>query len=111
MFSKDWRVRIDDMLEAIDRIRRYTSGLDEAGFAADDRTIDAVVRNLEIIGEAAKKVPPDIARRAPAIPWHRLTEIRNILVHEYHSVDPGLVWHTVRHDLPPLTEPLRAMLR
>lgn len=111
MFSKDWRVRIDDILEAIDRIRRYTRGLDEAAFCADDRTVDAVVRNLEIIGEAAKKVPADVARRHSSIPWNRMAEVRNVLVHEYHSVDPAIVWSTIHHDLPPLVGPLREMQR
>jgi len=111
VFSKDWRVRIDDMLEAIERIRRYTHGMDETAFCADDRTVDAVVRNLEIIGEAAKKIPPDIAHHHPGIPWHRMAEVRNVLVHEYHSVDPAIVWSTIRHDLPPLVGPLRDVLR
>lgn len=111
MFSKDWRVRVDDILEAIERIRRYTQGLDEAAFCADDRAVDAVVRNLEIIGEAAKKVPFEVAKRHPAVPWHRMAEVRNVLVHEYHSVDPAIVWSTVRHDLPPLVGPLKEMLR
>jgi uncharacterized protein with HEPN domain len=111
VFSKDWRVRIDDMLEAIDRIRRYTAGLDERSFCNDDRTVDAVVRNLEIIGEAARKIPADIAQRYPSIPWHRMAEVRNVLVHEYHSVDSAIVWNTIHHDLPPLIGPLKEVLR
>lgn len=111
MFSKDWRVRIEDMLEALDRIRRYTAGMDEAAFCGDGRTVDAVVRNLEIIGEAARFLPPDVAHAHPEVPWHRMAEMRHVLIHEYHAVDPSIVWSTVRHDLPPLLEPLKAMLR
>ncbi len=110
MTFKDWRVRIEDMIEAIERIRRYTEGMDEARFIADDRTVDAVVRNLEIIGEAAKRVPSSVAERHPEIPWSRMSEMRNILVHEYHSVDPSIIFDTARHDLPPLLAPLRSML-
>lgn len=110
MFSKDWRVRVEDMLEALERIRRYTAGLGEAEFCKDDRTVDAVIRNLEIVGEAARRTPYPIAERHPEIPWSRLAEMRNILIHEYHSVDAGIVWQTVRNDLPPLLGPLKAML-
>lgn len=111
MFSKDWRVRIEDMLEALDRIRRYTATMSEEEFCADERTLDAVVRNMEIIGEAARHTPADIAARHPQVPWSRLAEIRNVLVHEYHSVDPRIVWSTLRHDLPPLAGLLRAVLQ
>ncbi|EME71504.1 hypothetical protein H261_02546 [Paramagnetospirillum caucaseum] len=110
MTFKDWRVRIEDMIEAIERIRRYIDGMDERRFVADDRTVDAVVRNLEIIGEAAKRVPAQVAERHPNIPWNRMTEMRNILVHEYHSVDPCIVFDSARHDLPPLLGPLKSLL-
>ncbi len=110
MTFKDWRVRIEDMIEAIERIRRYTEGMDETRFVADDRSVDAVVRNLEIIGEAAKRVPSPMTERHPEIPWSRMSEMRNILVHEYHSVDPCIIFDTARHDLPPLLGPLRSML-
>jgi uncharacterized protein with HEPN domain len=107
---KDWRVRIEDMIEAIERIRRYTEGIDVHHFVADERTVDAVIRNLEILGEAAKRVPSTVAERHPDIPWSRMSEMRNILVHEYHSVDPTIVFDSVRHDLGPLLGPLRAVL-
>lgn len=110
MSFKDWRVRIEDMLEAIERIQRYTGGMDERHFIADDRTVDAVIRNLEIIGEAAKRVPSQVAEQHPEIPWSRMTEMRNILVHEYHSVDPSIVFDSAHHDLPPLLGPLRSLL-
>lgn len=111
MFSRDWRVRIEDMAEALDRIRRYTDGLDEAAFCADERSVDAVVRNLEIVGEAANRMPAHVTERHPEIPWHRMAEMRNVLIHEYNSVASALIWRTVKHDLPPLAGPLRALLR
>jgi uncharacterized protein with HEPN domain len=111
MGFKDWRVRVEDILEAIERIDRYTTDMGEAAFIADDRSIDAVVRNLEIIGEAARRMPAEALARHPELPWGRMAEMRHILVHEYHSVDAGLIWATARHDMPPLAAPLRAMLR
>lgn len=110
MAYKDWRVRVDDMLEAISRCAAYTSGMDEAAFAADQRTIDAVARNLEIIGEAAARMPEPVQERHPLVPWSNLAEMRHVLIHEYHSVDPVILWRTVRNDLPPLEAMLGAVL-
>ncbi|MBI5164015.1 MAG: DUF86 domain-containing protein [Magnetospirillum sp.] len=110
MSSKDWRVRVEDMLEAIDRIGRYVAGMTTADFVADDRTQDAVIRNLEILGEASKRIPGTVTGRHPEIPWSRIGDMRNILVHEYHSVDPAIVLDCARHDLPPLVGPLRVLL-
>jgi uncharacterized protein with HEPN domain len=110
MSYKDWRVRLDDMLEAIDRCRHYISGLSEEDFIADTKTIDAVARNLEIIGEAAARVPEPVREAHPLVPWQSLAEIRHILIHEYHSVDPDILWRTVTGDLPPLVVMLQAVL-
>lgn len=110
MAYKDWRVRVDDMLEAISRCRAYTTGLDEAAFTADQRTVDAVARNLEIVGEAAARMPEPVQERHPRVPWANLAEMRHVLIHEYHSVDPVILWRTVRNDLTPLETMLQAVL-
>jgi len=110
MSSKDWRVRVEDMLEAIARIGRYVEDVSTADFLADDRTQDAVIRNLEILGEASKRIPAALTQRYARIPWSRIGDMRNILVHEYHSVDPAIILDAAHHDLPPLVAPLRAML-
>jgi len=110
MSYKDWRVRLDDMIESIERCLAYTEGMDEAAFAADPRTVDAVARNLEIIGEAANKVPRDVADANPMIPWDGLAEIRHVLIHEYHSVDAGILYRTVQNELPRLLPMLKAIL-
>jgi len=99
------------MLEALGRIQRYTDDMSQDSFLADDRSVDAVVRNLEIVGEAAHRLPPEVIQHHPEIPWTHLGEMRNILVHEYHSVDSGLIWSTLRNDIPHLEGPLRALLR
>lgn len=110
MSFKDWKVRVEDMLEAIERIARYTYGVTAIRFSADPRTQDAVIRNLEVIGEASKRIPFHVISRHPEIPWSRIGDMRNILVHEYHSVDPDIILDAARNDLPPLVGPLRAML-
>ena len=110
MTQKDWRVRVEDMLEAIDRIERYVDEMNTAQFVADSRTQDAVIRNLEILGEASKRIPFDVIRRHPELPWSRIGDMRNILVHEYHSVDPEIILDCARNDLPPLIGPLKTIL-
>lgn len=99
------------MLEAIERIDSYVDGMSIQQFVADGRTQDAVVRNLEILGEASKRIPFAIIRRHPEMPWSRIADMRNILVHEYHSVDPEIILDAARNDLPPLVAPLKSLLR
>ncbi|MGE5547045.1 MAG: DUF86 domain-containing protein [Solirubrobacterales bacterium] len=110
MSNKDWRVRVEDMLEAIERIDRYVDGMTTRDFLASDITQDAVIRNLEILGEACKRIPFHVTQRHPAIPWSRIGDMRNILVHEYHSVDPAIILDAAQNDLPPLVGPLKALL-
>lgn len=108
---KDWRVRIEDILEACHRIDSYIRHMNREEFCADLRTQDAVARNLEIIGEAAHRLPSQVQHQHPEIPWNRMGEMRNLLIHEYHSVDAEIIWYTLRDDLPPLVAPLRALLQ
>ncbi|MGC2855688.1 DUF86 domain-containing protein [Novispirillum sp. DQ9] len=110
MSYKDWRVRVDDMMESIRRCLDYVAGMDEAAFIADPKTVDAVARNLEIIGEAANKMPTPVEEAHPRVPWRRLADIRHVLIHEYHSVDADILYRTVINDLPPLLVQLQAVL-
>ena len=110
MPPRDWTFRIEDILAAIEKIGRYTEGLNFEAFAADDRTVDAVIRNLEIIGEAATHIPQEIQLHYPDLPWSEMRGIRNLLIHEYFGVSLPILWETARKNLPPLAPPLRAML-
>jgi len=80
-------VLLEDMLERIDRIARYTQGLDRDAFVQDDKTIDAVVRSLEVIGEAARRLPAEFKARHGEIPWHQIAGLRNRIVHAYFDVE------------------------
>ena len=111
MPPRDWTLRIEDILDAIERIGRYTAGLDLAGFSADQKTIDAVVRNIEIIGEAARYLPATVEQRHPEIPWATMRGIRNRLIHGYADVDVEIVWRACRYNLPPLLPMLRQVLQ
>lgn len=110
MSPRDWVLRIDDILEAIERIMQYTAGMTWETFSTDDKTIDAVVRNVEIIGEAARHIPDDIVAQYPDIPWDSMRGMRNILIHEYFLVSVPILWQTVTRNLAPLVPELRRLL-
>lgn len=110
MPPRSWRVRIEDILESLDNIESYVAGLDFDGFHADRKTVDAVERNLEIIGEATANLPNEILDRWPEVPWHYMRGLRNLLIHEYFGIDVGILWQTIREDLPPLEPLLRKVL-
>jgi uncharacterized protein with HEPN domain len=93
------------ILEAIDNIQAYTVGMDLAAFMADRKTQDAVIRNLEVIGEACNNITKnhaDFAAEHAAVPWGFAYEMRNALAHGYFTADLGIVWQTVQHDVPSL---------
>jgi uncharacterized protein with HEPN domain len=109
--------RVPDYLghiaDAIQRCVRYTAGLDEAAFLADERTQDAVVRNLEVVGEACRNIErhaPEFAAAHPELPLALAYEMRNALTHGYFQVDWRLVWKTLQSDLPALGQQVHALL-
>jgi uncharacterized protein with HEPN domain len=100
--------------EAIDNIQSYTAGLDAASFKVDRKTQDAVIRNLEIIGEACNNVvkhDPAFAQQHPQVPWGFAYEMRNALAHGYFTVDLDIVWTTVTSDLPGLKAQLALLAK
>lgn len=106
MPSRDWRFRVDDILEAISKIDRYTQDLDFDAWNEDEKTVDAVVRNLEVIGEASSHLPLEIQEQYEHVPWGMMKGIRNILAHEYFGVDLEIIWRTIKVDLPALKKAL-----
>ena len=110
MPRRDWAFRIRDIIEAINRIRQYTTGMTQESFTVDEKTVDAVIRNLIIVGEAAKHVPEDVVSAHPEIPWSDMAGMRDVVAHEYFGVDLDIVWETVTKDLLPLVPELERML-
>lgn len=103
-------MRIEDMLESIEKILRYTRGLTFDGFVTNDLVLDAVVRNLSILGEAAVHVPQAIVVQYPELPWMEMRGMRNVIVHEYFGADAVTIWDTIQNDLPPLVDQLKKIL-
>src|SRR4051794_5610048 len=99
---RDYKVYLEDVLEAIRKIHRYTMDLSQEAFSGDERTIDAVVRNLEVIGEAIKKAPVKIRSKYPEVEWKKIAGLRDILIHEYFGIDIDIIWDIVRNKLPEL---------
>lgn len=102
MPKRDPDLLIEDMLAAMGKIERYTSGMGQELFRQDEKTVDAVVRNLEILGEAVRQLPEDFIARNPEVPWRQIAGLRNRIVHDYFGLDLDLIWEVIQHDLPPL---------
>jgi len=101
---------LEDMLESAQKIKRYANDLDYESFLSDDRTIDAVVRNFEIIGEAANRLDQEFRDSYPGIQWNRIRGFRNRIVHDYFGIDYRIVWTIIESYLDDLIERLRAIL-
>lgn len=110
MPPRQWKVRVEDMLEAIHKIQRYTKGMAPETFFTQPQTIEAVAYNFIIMGEAARQIPAEIEVRYPEVPWLQLRDMRNFLAHEYPKIKPEVVWDTIVRDLPPLVTALQRIL-
>jgi len=110
MPPRDWIFRIQDILEAIAKIQRYTIGIGFDTFEKDEEIMDAVVHNLTVIGEAANHIPPEITSQHPEISWRQMVDLRNFSIHAYWNLRPSVIWDTIQNDLPPLVALLTKLL-
>lgn len=104
MSKRDTILLLDDMLQSAQKIKQYTKGLNYESFLSDDKTIDAVVRNFEIIGEAANRINQDFRDSNPEIEWKRIRGLRNRIVHDYFGIDYEIVWSIVETYLDELID-------
>lgn len=107
---RDSRIYLEDILDAARKIAAYTGSLSKAAFLEDEKTIDAVVRNLEVIGEAVKKIPEDLRTQHSVVEWKKIAGLRDILIHEYFGLDAEIVWDIVQNKVPALDREVRTML-
>lgn len=106
---KDHRVYLAQILERIERIEEFTRQGKEA-FLSDRLTQDAVIRNFEVIGEAAKRLPADFRSQIPTVPWRSISAFRDVLIHAYDRVDLNEVWRVIETELPGLKNAIRSTL-
>lgn len=108
--KKEYRDYIEDILNSILKIEQFIDELTFEDFKSDDKTVFAVIRALEIIGEAAKKIPQPLKDKYPQIPWREISGMRDKLIHGYFGVDLKVVWDTIKIDIPDLKPLINKML-
>ena len=111
MSIRDDRAYLHHILDAIQTIESYITGQYFEQFHANKMMVDAVVRELEIIGEAANQVSVDLKEKHPDIPWFKMRGLRNFVIHEYFSVNEKIVWDTCKENLPKLKQQIMEILR
>jgi len=109
--ERDYILFLEDILNAIEKIERYTKNLTFKKLCENDMAIDAIVRNLEIIGEASKNVPEKIKRKYPFVEWKEAIGFRNVLIHDYFGIDLEAVWDTIKNNLPSLKKNIMKALQ
>jgi len=107
---RDSRVYLEDILTAASWIRSYVAGFTREQFGNDRKTLDAVVRNLEVIGEAVKALPTDVRDRAPDVEWQKIAGLRDVPIHAYFGIDLDIVWQVVTDRIPELERRVRDLL-
>jgi uncharacterized protein with HEPN domain len=108
--SRNLRLYLTDIALACEKVLRYTEGMNFEQFVADDRTFDAVVRNLQIIGEAVKNVPIDVRSSNPEIEWRKIAGLRDVLAHTYLQIENEIIWDVVQTKVSPLLTEVSRLL-
>ena len=108
---RDYRLYLDDIIEAVGQIDEYVRGMDQDAFASDRKTQDAVIRNLEIIGEASRNLSDELKAQANEIEWSKIIAFRNIVAHEYFGISIPIVWDIVQNKIGPLRETCTKLLK
>jgi uncharacterized protein with HEPN domain len=111
MRDRDYIDYLQDIVDSIDDIGDFIKGMSFEDFSHDKKTTNAVLRSIEVMGEAAKNVPEEIREQYPQIPWKKMSGMRDKLIHEYHGVDLETVWKTLREDIPPLKEQVKDIIK
>ena len=108
--SQDFDIYLEDILEAIDRIQAYLQDITRETFEADRMRIDAVIRNLEVIGEAVKQVPNSVREKHPSVEWRKIAGLRDILIHKYFDVNLEIIWGVAQSNIPILKTEIQHIL-
>jgi uncharacterized protein with HEPN domain len=108
---KNYKVYLQDIKQAIAKIEKYTKNMTFTQFKNNELVIDGVVRNLEIIGEAAKRLPDNVKEKTPDIEWKKIAGLRDILIHEYFGIDIEIIWDIIKNKLPQLKKRIHQTLK
>ena len=108
--SRNFQLYLMDIVNACEKVLRYTDGMTFEQFVADDRTFDAVVRNLQVIGEAVKNISADIRDQNPEIEWRKMAGLRDILAHTYFQIENEIIWDIVQNKIQPLQQNINQLL-
>ena len=109
--KKDPNILFKHILESTEYIERYVGGISEKEFLKSIQVQDAVIRRLEIIGEAIRNLPEELKEKYPSVPWREIADMRNVLIHEYFSVDENLLWNAVKKDIPALKKNIADIMK
>jgi uncharacterized protein with HEPN domain len=107
--DRNWRLYVDDMISFSEKVLTYTDGLARSQFEESGLTYDATVRNLELIGEAATRIPTSVREAAPHVQWREIISMRNRLIHGYLGIDNDTLWSIIQDDIPSLLNELLAL--
>lgn len=108
--KRNSKIFLLDILESIEKIEKYTKGATEHKFLGNDEMQDAVMKRLEVIGEATKNIPENIRKEYPKIPWQQMESMRNVLIHEYFGITMKRIWDTTQKDIPKLKKQIAYIL-
>ena len=109
--SRDPKVYLEDILESIRRINSFIGDLDADEFGGDELRLDAVIRNLEVIGEAVKCLPVEFRESQSQVEWRKIAGLRDILIHHYFGINVKIIWDVVKNKLPALETQIHAILK
>jgi uncharacterized protein with HEPN domain len=109
MSEREWYFYLDDMIRFTEQVLAYTEGLDQEDFEKDEKTYDAALRKLELIGESATHIPGVIRETSLAVPWRQIVATRNRLIHGYLGIDNDILWSIIRDDIPELLTELKRL--
>jgi uncharacterized protein with HEPN domain len=110
MSEREWKLFLKDAQKSANRIIEYIKGMDRKEFFYDHKTFDAVMRNIEIIGEAIKHIPSEIREKYKEIEWKKIAGLRDIVVHEYFGIDEDIIWDVVENKVPELKTQLEVLI-
>jgi len=107
---RGYKLYLEDILTSIDKIQSYIGSFPLEDFVKDEMRVDAVVRNLEIIGEASRNIPVEIKGKYPDVEWRKIADFRNILAHEYFGIDYEILWDIIKNKLPDLHSKITSII-